>query len=460
MEPMAPMVMKDSVDPAPHAWDSIMVDGNRRMFQAFYPPANADPTGLVIFLHFLGGRASQWCSSLHVEELTLSLGFVAICPQAEERSMRGRLHKQLGNGTKSYWRAFSGRGYGGQQSNDGTADLDFLDALVNWASERSFLPANRVFLFGCSNGGSMAYRVACQRPEKFNGIGVIAQEFTEAGFEMSSHNKLVSQSANDWSASADRCAPTKPLSLWSAVGTADPYYGTTASASWKRFSHGVLGCTGAVTSTREDYDLRVMGVNHSVDCLAHSACTKHRVETRSRFCSGGWGHRCHGGNMHRAVQAAWEFWVEAPRSAGMERRSPKGHNSTSAGMVWTKTSHCGRRRCRAKSQACEASSTCSATYACAVDCGMPGTRKFARCFEEKCTCKKLSPGSCTDAIGAPAANRTGKNPSNMVPGQTDATALAYFSCLQKNCEGIGRTNGGDVGARHEPRAAKTTRHGE
>jgi polyhydroxybutyrate depolymerase len=53
-------------------------------------------------------------------------------------------------------------------------DVGFLVALVDSLSSRYRIDPARVFALGHSNGGIMAYRLACERPDKLAAIGVVA----------------------------------------------------------------------------------------------------------------------------------------------------------------------------------------------------------------------------------------------------------------------------------------------
>ena len=129
-----------------NVWDSLVVGGVRRQFLAFYPPIDRDPNGLAILLHVLGATASNWCRQEVVRELTRE-GVLVVCPQAMERKLHGPDGADAASTT--YWRAFAGHGYG-FDAHDGTEDLDFLDAIKEWAASRAVVPASRAFLFGCS----------------------------------------------------------------------------------------------------------------------------------------------------------------------------------------------------------------------------------------------------------------------------------------------------------------------
>ncbi|KAB2346023.1 alpha/beta hydrolase family esterase [Actinomadura rudentiformis] len=52
-------------------------------------------------------------------------------------------------------------------------DVDFLSKLIDKLTGAGLADAKRVYVAGFSNGAGMAYRMACERPDKVAGIGVV-----------------------------------------------------------------------------------------------------------------------------------------------------------------------------------------------------------------------------------------------------------------------------------------------
>lgn len=80
----------------------------------------------------------------------------------------------------------------------GVDDVAFLDELIGTLVREGVADPRRVFMTGFSNGGGMAYRYACERPERLAGIAVVS------------------------GALAIGCAPERPVSVLAFHGTRDP----------------------------------------------------------------------------------------------------------------------------------------------------------------------------------------------------------------------------------------------
>ena len=247
-----------------HTTEHVTVGGVRRSFVAHYPLPTAWPTGLAVFLHPYEAAAPAWCEQIGAPRFAESHGFLALCPQAFAHpdpaahdggalpaSLEGDAHKPP---AKAYWRSFSGLGYYAKVANDTSMDLDLLEALVHWANERVAIPPARTYVFGCSNGASLAFRAACERPYIFDGLAVYAQEYFDPalGWNVRSLRQPPTADApaavlaalrERGRAALGRCAPARTARLWSGLGTLDEHYNTTGRAGWLRYSSQVLGCT-------------------------------------------------------------------------------------------------------------------------------------------------------------------------------------------------------------------------
>lgn len=119
-------------------------------------------------------------------------------------------------------------------------DVGYIGGLIDDISADWPVDKNQVYVLGHSNGGYMAYRMACERADVIAAIGVLAGEA---------------------SSNPAACKPVKPVSVVHLHGTADavvPYTGAEPSVNqWA----GKNGCTTTTraTTTSIDLDTNVVG---------------------------------------------------------------------------------------------------------------------------------------------------------------------------------------------------------
>jgi polyhydroxybutyrate depolymerase len=80
-------------------------------------------------------------------------------------------------------------------------DVAYVRSVLDEVASRHAIDPRRVFLFGFSNGGFFAHRLACDMPERFAAIASMA--------------------GSTW-ADPSRCTPTQPVSVLEIRGDADP----------------------------------------------------------------------------------------------------------------------------------------------------------------------------------------------------------------------------------------------
>ncbi|WP_067797207.1 alpha/beta hydrolase family esterase [Actinomadura formosensis] len=145
----------------------------------------ADPPALVIALH--GGLAnmSKMEDLTGFDELSDEHGFLVAYP----------------DGFMTTWNA--GACCGPAKIGD-IDDVGFLTKLIDTITDAGLADSRRVYVTGFSNGAGMAYRMACEKPDRVAAIGVV-------------EGALVTE-----------CDPGRPVSAMIFHGTADrnvPYHG-------------------------------------------------------------------------------------------------------------------------------------------------------------------------------------------------------------------------------------------
>lgn len=106
---------------------------------------------LIVAMHGFLGNGSNMQQKTRFDALAKQDGFVVVYP----------------NGIRRRWND-------GRSARNKTDDVGYIAALINTLAASGTVDPRRVFLTGHSNGGGMAMRMACDRPDLIGGIAVIA----------------------------------------------------------------------------------------------------------------------------------------------------------------------------------------------------------------------------------------------------------------------------------------------
>lgn len=207
--------------PTGQSTQTIEVGGLHRTFHVYRPASlpQPEPVPLVVFLHGGFGSGLQAERSYGWDAEADQKGFVVVYP----------------DGLDHAWNA--GGGCCGKPAADGVDDVAFVSAVVAQLEHELPIDPHRVYATGISNGGIMAYELAC-RTSLFAAIGP------------------------DSATMLGQCPSPTPISVIHIHGTADtriPYQGGEGSGSahidgpsvpsviadWR----GVDGCGPPVTTT-------------------------------------------------------------------------------------------------------------------------------------------------------------------------------------------------------------------
>lgn len=157
--------------------------GLTRTFRYHLPPKVTPEAPLVLSLHGRMGQGKNQAKLSGFDAVADEEGFIVVYPDGVDRS----------------WADGRGMTPADQQGVD---DVGFLTALVDHFIKEFSADRRRVYAAGMSNGAMMSYRLACERADRFAAIGPVAALMGE---------KL-----------AQTCAPSRPVSVISFVGTEDP----------------------------------------------------------------------------------------------------------------------------------------------------------------------------------------------------------------------------------------------
>lgn len=195
-------------------------------------------SGMLVFLHGMLETGRSFCDSIEVEKWAHELGFIAVCLDA----MGGPVPDK-----QTCWTAFPGERspksqfgegqYCMEHESDTRVDINFIEAAIKKVQEwTSGVSKGRIFLVGHGSGGSMAYRVQCEKPDLINGIIAVGQQWFDpwSGW-------------GDIEAPADGagCSPRAGMvPVWTGVGTDDKFYGPSFYPAWKHMAKNIMGCKG------------------------------------------------------------------------------------------------------------------------------------------------------------------------------------------------------------------------
>lgn len=127
-------------------------------------PEDAEPTGLVIWLHGFNGSGARAAANAGFTRNFRAAGLAFVAPHGRGTDATGTKRRDWG-------------------VRDGHPpvrdDLQFLAAVLEDAQSRQGLRGAPVLLAGFSRGGSMAWDAACAMPERFDGVAAVAGGFWE-----------------------------------------------------------------------------------------------------------------------------------------------------------------------------------------------------------------------------------------------------------------------------------------
>jgi polyhydroxybutyrate depolymerase len=167
---------------------SLRVGARERSYEIDLParrdPAQALP--VVIVFHGGGGSADSVRRQTRMSAKGEAEGFIVVYPQGSG-GFAGKLKT---------WNAGTCCGYAMQQRID---EMAFVAALLDDLQATAPIDTARVYATGISNGGMMAYEVACALAERVAAIAVVAGEMT----------------------ALERCRPARPVPVLVIHGNAD-----------------------------------------------------------------------------------------------------------------------------------------------------------------------------------------------------------------------------------------------
>ena len=149
---------------------SIKVGGLERTYRLHVPPGGAPaPMALVMVLHGGGGNGSLTDRQTHFSAEADRQHFIVAYPDGTGRT--GPFLAATRKGGFFTWNAGDCCAYAMEHRVD---DVAFLRAMVAAIARELPVDPRRVYAAGISNGGMMAYRLACEASDLVAAVGVVS----------------------------------------------------------------------------------------------------------------------------------------------------------------------------------------------------------------------------------------------------------------------------------------------
>ncbi|CAF0699217.1 extracellular catalytic domain type 1 short-chain-length polyhydroxyalkanoate depolymerase [Candidatus Methylacidithermus pantelleriae] len=158
------------------SWHTLPYGGRIRSYILHLPPALSGQRllPLVINLHGGGGNAISAIEQTGFNTEADRNGFIVVCPNGT--GAPHPLLNAMGRGEFYTWNAGSCCGYAVQHQVD---DVGYIRALIATLQKRYPIDRKRIYATGFSNGGMMAYRLACEMSDTFAAMGVVSGTLTD-----------------------------------------------------------------------------------------------------------------------------------------------------------------------------------------------------------------------------------------------------------------------------------------
>ncbi|MEQ1874435.1 MAG: PHB depolymerase family esterase [Ilumatobacteraceae bacterium] len=243
-------------------------DGRTRTYHLYVPSdLPAGPVPFLIALHGGTGSGSQFQSNSGFDELAQANGFLVVFPDGVGL---GRNEDRL--------RTWNGGYCCGTAAKREVDDVGFIDALIDVLADEYEIDPNRIFAAGHSNGGIMAYRLACELADRIAAIGL------QAG-----------------SLGIDECSPSQPVSVLHLHGTADE-------------SHPIEGGVGSNSISDTDFRSAAYSVETAAVAMECTAAPNESVDaTNADVAITSWADCADGVEVRLvAVAGASHAWMGHP----------------------------------------------------------------------------------------------------------------------------------------------------
>lgn len=144
---------------ATEADGSLSINGTSRTYRVHVGKSSTQPVPLVIALHGGGGSAQGFEQKTGFDQLADSAGFIVVYPESVTPT----------DGALRTWNAGDCCGFAARTKVD---DVGFIRQLIAHMTATYRIDSRRIYVTGHSNGGMLAYRVACELADTVAAVGV------------------------------------------------------------------------------------------------------------------------------------------------------------------------------------------------------------------------------------------------------------------------------------------------
>tara|TARA_R110000737_G_scaffold271622_2_gene278699 strand:+ start:2590 stop:3501 length:912 start_codon:yes stop_codon:yes gene_type:complete len=152
--PPPPLLTQCEQTPITADQTCTLIDG--RGFISYVPTTSSEYAGIAIFLHGAPGDPNKVSSIFGAKAIADQFNLISITPQ--------------GNGSDYEWNSSN-------NSLAVTPDIDFLTNIIDYVQGSYTFTDSKVYIFGYSAGGFMAYKLACQIPDRLTAIISLAGQY-------------------------------------------------------------------------------------------------------------------------------------------------------------------------------------------------------------------------------------------------------------------------------------------
>ena len=153
-------------------WYTINHDGGVRSYYITESLSNHEPAALVINMHGFGGNPEGQATTAMINFTDENI--IVVYPQGSINSF-GYPSWNVG----TYW------------DDNNYDDVDFISQMIDNIAEDFLIDLDRVYACGMSNGGYMAYRLACELSDKIAAFGSVTGNFMLDAINCEEHTREI-----------------------------------------------------------------------------------------------------------------------------------------------------------------------------------------------------------------------------------------------------------------------------